>query len=68
VHLERADVIATLGTACADECDHIREMAEPRLQRSGVVDTDTGNGETNDVRTSYGMFFGRGEDEVITGG
>lgn len=39
--------------------------AEPRLQRSGVVKTETGGTEVNDIRTSHGMFFGRGEDVVI---
>jgi len=47
------------------ECDYIRERAEKRLTRSGVVDTKNGGSEINDIRTSMGMFFNRGEDPVI---
>ncbi|KAF5831264.1 hypothetical protein DUNSADRAFT_13348 [Dunaliella salina] len=47
------------------ECDYIREKAEKRLTRSGVVDTKNGGSEINDIRTSMGMFFNRGEDPVL---
>ncbi|GAB4820202.1 hypothetical protein N2152v2_007248 [Parachlorella kessleri] len=48
-----------------EECDHIVGKAEPRLQRSGVVDTSSGGSEVSEIRTSSGMFFSRGEDAVI---
>ena len=38
--------------------------ATPRLRRSGVVEEEGGDG-ISDIRTSYGMFFDRDEDEVI---
>ncbi|KAF5831958.1 hypothetical protein DUNSADRAFT_12353 [Dunaliella salina] len=47
------------------ECDYIRNKATPRLARSGVVDTKTGKSKIDDIRTSSGMFFNRGEDPVI---
>lgn len=40
--------------------------AKPRLARSSVVDTDTGQGKTSKVRTSNGMFFARGETPEIS--
>lgn len=40
--------------------------ANPRLTRSGVVDVDNPTHEgISDIRTSQGMFFERGEDDVI---
>ena len=51
--------------AYADECDHLRDLATKRLERSGVVDTGSGGAVVSDIRTSDGMFFGRGEDDVI---
>eukprot|EP00887_Chlorella_sp_A99_P007247 scaffold2.g7247.t1 len=47
------------------ECDHLVRAAQPRLARSGVVNADTGGSDVSDIRTSRGMFFDRGEDEVI---
>ncbi len=39
-------------------------MSERRLERSGVVGGD-GDSETSNIRTSYGVFLDRGEDEII---
>uniref|UniRef100_A0A7S3VPM7 Prolyl 4-hydroxylase alpha subunit domain-containing protein n=1 Tax=Dunaliella tertiolecta TaxID=3047 RepID=A0A7S3VPM7_DUNTE len=47
------------------ECDYIKNKATPRLARSGVVDAKTGKSKIDDIRTSSGMFFNRGEDPVI---
>ena len=43
------------------------EKAKPRLERSGVVNLDKQGSDISDIRTSYGMFFERGEDPVIEG-
>ena len=51
-----------------EECDHIVSLAEPRLQRSGVVNTDTGGSEVSEIRTSQGVFLERNEDPIIAGG
>lgn len=48
-----------------EECDHLIQASEPRLHRSGVVDADSGGSKIDNIRTSAGMFFERGEDEVI---
>ncbi|GLI66473.1 hypothetical protein VaNZ11_010316 [Volvox africanus] len=47
-----------------EEADHIVNISERRLERSGVVGGDGGS-ETSNIRTSYGVFLDRGEDEII---
>ncbi|HSV52716.1 MAG TPA: 2OG-Fe(II) oxygenase [Burkholderiaceae bacterium] len=48
-----------------EECDALIEAARPRLARSLTVATRTGGEEVNADRTSSGMFFKRGENEVV---
>jgi len=48
-----------------EECEALVEQATPRLARSLTVATKTGGEEVNDDRTSNGMFFQRGETELI---
>ena len=48
-----------------EECDALIADAEPRLARSLTVATKTGGEEINADRTSDGMFFQRGETELI---
>jgi prolyl 4-hydroxylase len=52
----------------AEECDHIRKVSEARMTRSGVVESDTGGSGISEIRTSFGVFLDRGEDEVVKGG
>ena len=59
--------IATLHLHAAEECDHIISIAQPRMDRSGVVDTSTGKSKIDDIRTSTGTFLQRGEDPIIAG-
>ncbi len=47
-----------------EECDQLIELAQPKLARSLTVDNQTGGEEVNSARTSDGMFFERGENEV----
>ncbi len=49
----------------ADECDAMIALARTRLARSETVQTETGASEVNEARTSQGMFFERGEHEVV---
>jgi prolyl 4-hydroxylase len=49
----------------AAECEALIETAAPRLERSLTVDTRTGGEELNHDRTSHGMFYTRGETEVV---
>lgn len=58
--------IVVLGNLLSDEeCDALIELAKPRLARSLTVATKTGGEEVNDDRTSNGMFFQRGEHDVV---
>ncbi len=58
--------IVVLGNLLSDdECDALIDLAKPRLARSLTVATKTGGEEVNDDRTSNGMFFQRGEHEVV---
>jgi prolyl 4-hydroxylase len=49
----------------AKECEQLIELAKPRLARSLTVATKTGGEEVNADRTSNGMFFQRGENELV---
>jgi prolyl 4-hydroxylase len=57
-------VIVFGGLLADDECDAIINAAKPRLARSETVQMDTGGSEVHAARTSRGMFFERGENEV----
>jgi prolyl 4-hydroxylase len=57
-------VIVFGGLLSDDECDAIIAAAKPRLARSETVQMDTGGSEVHAARTSRGMFFERGENEV----
>ncbi len=67
VHVRTADpVFAALGgVADADECRAVIEMARPRLKPSTLVDPVSGRDVVSDRRTSWGMFFRLGENELI---
>jgi len=53
------------GLLSDEECDALIEDARPRLKRSLTVATHTGGEEVNADRTSQGMFFERGESELV---
>lgn len=58
--------ITILGGLLSDEeCDALIEAARPAMKRSGVLDMATGATQVTDVRTSNGMFFQRGQNEVV---
>jgi prolyl 4-hydroxylase len=58
--------LAVFGNLLSEvECDAIIDAARQRLSRSLTVDTHTGGEELHPDRTSEGMFFDRGENEVI---
>jgi prolyl 4-hydroxylase len=64
----RADqpVLAVLrDVLSADECAALVERARPRLTPSTIVDPATGRDVVADHRTSHGMFFRLGEDDLI---
>nr|WP_145550315.1 2OG-Fe(II) oxygenase [Variovorax boronicumulans] len=59
--------IVVFGGLLSDaECEELIALANPRMARSRTVATKTGGEEINVDRTSDGMFFQRGETELIT--
>ena len=58
--------VVVLGGLLSDaECDAMVVAASARLARSETVATSPGGSEINPARTSDGMFFERGESELI---
>lgn len=58
--------VVVFGELLSDEeCEQLIELARPRLARSLTVATKTGGEEVNADRTSNGMFFQRGENELV---
>jgi prolyl 4-hydroxylase len=58
--------VVVFGNLLSDEeCEALIAQAKPRLARSLTVATKTGGEEVNEDRTSNGMFFARGESEVV---
>lgn len=64
LNLKLPRIVLFGGVLSDEECDELRALAEPRLQRSLTVVNATGGSEVNEVRTSDGMFFGRGENPL----
>ncbi|MGB3071451.1 MAG: 2OG-Fe(II) oxygenase [Ottowia sp.] len=59
--------LVILGNLLSDqECDELIAAATPRLSRSLTVATKTGGEEVHADRTSQGMFFQRGENELVS--
>ncbi len=58
-------VVVFGGLLSDQECEELIELAKPRLARSLTVAIKTGGEEINADRTSNGMFFQRGETELI---
>jgi prolyl 4-hydroxylase len=58
-------VIVFGGLLSDQECEGLIAMAKPRLARSLTVAIETGGEEVNQDRTSNGMFFQRGENELV---
>ena len=58
--------VVVFGDLLSDEeCEALIGLAQPRLARSLTVETKTGGEEINADRTSRGMFFQRGENELV---
>ena len=64
--LTQPRVVVLCGVLSDEECDALIAAARPRMARSLTVQTQTGGEELNPDRTSSGMFFNRGESELIT--
>ena len=58
--------VVVFGKLLSDEeCEQLIALAVPRLARSLTVATKTGGEEVNADRTSHGMFFQRGENDLV---
>lgn len=57
--------VVVFGNVLSDEeCDALVAMGRARLKPSPVLDMETGADQRHESRTSEGMFFRRGENEV----
>lgn len=65
VSLARPRLVVLGNLLAASECDTLIESARPRLSRSLTVQTRSSGEAINPDRTSQGMFFQRGETDVI---
>jgi len=63
--MARPRVVVLGGLLSDEECDALVAAASPRMARSLTVETHSGGEAVNDDRTSQGMFFRRGENEVV---
>lgn len=63
--LARPRLVVFGNLLSGDECEALIEAARPRLARSLTVAPATGGEELNQDRTSSGMFFARGENELV---
>lgn len=63
--LKHPRVVVFGGLLSNEECDAIIAQARTRLTRSETVATHADGSEVNEARTSDGMFFERGENDVI---
>ena len=63
--LRHPRVIVFGNLLAGDECEALVAAARLRLARSLTVETHTGGETVNVDRTSDGMFFERGENEVV---
>ncbi len=64
--LQDPPLLVLEGLLSHEECQALINAAAPRMSRSLTVDVKTGGEETNQARTSEGMFFERGESELIS--
>jgi prolyl 4-hydroxylase len=63
--LQDPPLLVLEGLLSHAECQALIAAAAPRMSRSLTVDMKTGGEETNDGRTSEGMFFERGENALV---
>jgi prolyl 4-hydroxylase len=63
--MEHPRVVVFGNVLDADECQAIIDAARPRMARSETVAEASDGSEVNAARTSRGMFFERGQGEVV---
>lgn len=65
LRMERPQVAVLEGVLSAEECAALRELAQPRLQASTIMDTTSGQDVASGARSSEGMFFRPLENELL---
>jgi prolyl 4-hydroxylase len=66
VNMRSPRVVVFGNLLSAEECEALIEAAKPHLKRSLTVETQTGGEALNEARTSDGMFFRRGQNEIVS--
>lgn len=64
LQIQHPRIVVFSSFLSAEECTELMALAQPRLVRSETVVNATGGSEVNAARTSQGMFFTRGENEL----
>jgi prolyl 4-hydroxylase len=64
--LEAPRVILFGNLLSAEECEQLIELSRGKLQRSSVVNAETGHYDIHPHRTSSGTHFARGENELVS--
>lgn len=65
ISLRRPQLVVFGNLLSEEECEGLIAAARPRMSRSLTVETQSGGEALNADRTSNGMFFRRGETELI---
>jgi len=65
LHLRHPRVVVFGGLLSDEECDQMVALSAARLARSETVAEAKDGSEVNAARTSDGMFFERGENELV---
>ena len=66
LRLARPDIVLIEGFMSDEECDALIEQSKRKiLSPSTIVAPQSGNKEVIDARTSEGMYFQRGENELV---
>lgn len=62
--LREPRVVVFEGLLSPEECDEMIALSRSRLTRSRIVESETGGEQIHEARTSHGMFFHRGENQL----
>jgi prolyl 4-hydroxylase len=63
--IEQPDVVVLQDVLTHAECDELIALSKPKLERSRIVDHQTGAEEVMELRSSYGTYFLRGENAFV---
>lgn len=49
-----------------EECRHLMEISKPHMEKSKVIDNESGMSKDSKARSSEGAFLPRGTDDIVT--